>query len=79
MGLLQRATQAVFPNFRDGPHKQHPIGGGIENDGVFANLNAKPSPGRAIRDGDSGIYVVPEEVQREAPPSVRRFNSMRFS
>jgi hypothetical protein len=48
-----------------------PVGGGIENDGVFANINAKPGRGRIVQDGESGVHVVPEEVQKESPPSVR--------
>jgi len=44
------------------------IGGGAENDGVFANLMSKPTRPRRIEDGDD-THVVPEESQVEAPPS----------
>ncbi|KIJ56705.1 hypothetical protein M422DRAFT_22866 [Sphaerobolus stellatus SS14] len=66
-GLFHRAVQVVFPGLRH--HVPAHVGGGIENDGVFANINAKPSRGRVVNDGDNGIYVVPEDVQTEAPPS----------
>jgi len=61
--------QRIFPGLRRNAPTR-PVGGGIDNDGVFANLNAKPSRGRVVSDGDNGVHVVPEEVQAEAPPSV---------
>lgn len=45
-----------------------PVGGGTVNDGVFANVTAKPSAPVVIQDGDS-TYVVPEVSGNEAPPS----------
>ncbi|ETW83128.1 hypothetical protein HETIRDRAFT_316296 [Heterobasidion irregulare TC 32-1] len=46
-------------------------GGGSENDGVFANVAAKPGSGRtvSVRAANGDIYMVPEEAQSEAPPS----------
>ncbi|THV08407.1 hypothetical protein K435DRAFT_10160 [Dendrothele bispora CBS 962.96] len=44
------------------------IGGGTSNDGVFANVTAKPSRPRTVTEGDE-TYVVPEDSQNEAPPS----------
>lgn len=46
------------------------VGGGTENDGVFANLASKPSRPRRIQVGDD-VYLAPEEVQKEAPPVCR--------
>ena len=45
-------------------------GGGSENDGVFANVAAKPGSGRtvSVRAANGDIYMVPEEAQSEAPP-----------
>jgi hypothetical protein len=43
-------------------------GSGIENDGVFANVQAKPSVPKTIRTDDGEIYTIPEEVQKEPPP-----------
>ncbi|KAJ7127086.1 hypothetical protein C8R44DRAFT_780373 [Mycena epipterygia] len=44
-------------------------GGGIENDGVFANVMAKPQRARTARTEDGEIYIVPEDNQKEPPPS----------
>ncbi len=44
------------------------IGGGTENDGVFANVAAKPSRGIQITDVNGEVHIVPEEVQKETPP-----------
>ncbi|THH02407.1 hypothetical protein EW026_g418 [Hermanssonia centrifuga] len=44
------------------------VGGGLGNDGVFANVTAKPTPPVRIQDGDN-TYLVPEETQKDAPPS----------
>ncbi|THH10082.1 hypothetical protein EW145_g1580 [Phellinidium pouzarii] len=53
------------------------IGGG-NADGVFANVSAKPTAPRQIReafrltiyvDAEDGIYVQPEDAQKDAPPS----------
>jgi len=44
------------------------VGGGIGNDGVFANVTAKPSLPRPIVAED-GVHVMPEETQKDAPPS----------
>jgi hypothetical protein len=46
---------------------QRRVGGGSENDGVFANLMGKPTRARRIED-EEGIHFVPEETQAEAPP-----------
>lgn len=44
------------------------VGGGIENDGVFANVTAKPVRTVEIHDEDGTVYVVPEDAQNQAPP-----------
>jgi hypothetical protein len=43
-------------------------GGGVENDGVFANVMAKPGRARPVRADDGSVHMVPEEIQKEAPP-----------
>ncbi|PFH53086.1 hypothetical protein AMATHDRAFT_138432 [Amanita thiersii Skay4041] len=45
------------------------VGGGTENDGVFANVMAKPQVARVVREEDGSIHIVPEDNQKEAPPS----------
>jgi len=44
------------------------VGGGTNNDGVFANVTAKPSRPVQLR-GDDDTYLVPEDSQKDAPPS----------
>ncbi|KAI0783600.1 hypothetical protein C8Q75DRAFT_800735 [Abortiporus biennis] len=45
------------------------VGGGIENDGVFANVMAKPSRATQVRTQDGEAFLVPEESQKDAPPT----------
>ncbi|KAH9179856.1 hypothetical protein EDB89DRAFT_1842083 [Lactarius sanguifluus] len=44
------------------------VGGGTNNDGVFANVTAKPSRPIQLRNGDD-VHLVPEDSQKDAPPS----------
>ena len=44
------------------------VGGGTDNDGVFANVMAKPQVGRVVHDENGNQFVVPEESQKEMPP-----------
>lgn len=44
------------------------VGGGTVNDGVFANVSAKPTAPVRITEGDD-TYIVPEDSRAEAPPS----------
>ncbi|KAJ7659937.1 hypothetical protein B0H17DRAFT_1095735 [Mycena rosella] len=48
------------------------FGGGIENDGVFANVMAKPQRARTAVTEDGEIYMVPEDNQKEPPPVTMR-------
>jgi len=44
------------------------VGGGTQNDGVFANVTAKPvSSARTVAD-DAGVFLAPETTQSQAPP-----------
>ncbi len=45
-----------------------PRGGGTDNDGVFANVTAKPAPSVSVRTENGDIHMAPEETQQEAPP-----------
>lgn len=47
------------------------VGGGTENDGVFANVMAKPQAPRVVRTDDGDVHTVPEEVQKEVPPVIK--------
>jgi hypothetical protein len=50
------------------PAQNRTRGGGVENDGVFANVMAKPGRARPVRADDGSVHMVPEEIQKEAPP-----------
>ncbi|KAF8514533.1 hypothetical protein BU17DRAFT_52473 [Hysterangium stoloniferum] len=74
VGFFRRTVGALLPSYyqrvstEDEPHAGPARGGGTNNDGVFANITAKPGRGRVVQEGES-IHVVPEEAQREVPPS----------
>ncbi|KAJ3517985.1 hypothetical protein NLJ89_g152 [Agrocybe chaxingu] len=71
---FQRAAAAVLPasvltKVGLAPRRlSGPVGGGTNNDGVFANVTAKPTPPVRVQDGDD-TYLVPEDTRQEAPPS----------
>ena len=66
--MLKRALGALLPSH----YVRDRRGGGVGNDGVFANIAAKPvqpsASGSGIRDPVTGAYISPEETQREVPP-----------
>lgn len=69
--FFRRAAGAILPtHYTRLPTEPHPraIGGGTQNDGVFANVTAKPSKPVQMRTDDGDVYVVPEESQNTAPP-----------
>jgi len=45
------------------------VGGGVENDGVFANVMAKPGRARAVRTENGDLHMVPEDSSLDAPPT----------
>lgn len=73
-GWFRRNVVGLLPSYyvrRLGFGSQLPVGavgGGINNDGVFANVTAKPSRPVRITEGDD-TYIVPEDSRAEAPPS----------
>lgn len=74
VSFFRRAVGAILPtHYTRVPttevHSTRLTGGGIENDGVFANVTAKPQPSRVIHTEDGGIYVVPENTEDQTPPS----------
>ncbi|KAF9532522.1 hypothetical protein CPB83DRAFT_846923 [Crepidotus variabilis] len=50
-------------------HSTRLTGGGTDNDGVFANVTAKPAPARVVRSENGDIQIMPEESQKELPPT----------
>ncbi|KAI0750827.1 hypothetical protein C8Q80DRAFT_1335496 [Daedaleopsis nitida] len=73
-GWLRRTAASVLPSHYahrlglGSSRPQGPVGSGTSNDGVFANVTAKPSRQVRIQEGDD-VLLVPEEVQKEVPPS----------
>ncbi|KAF9000591.1 hypothetical protein BDQ17DRAFT_1359188 [Cyathus striatus] len=69
--FFRRAVGAVLPSYytRVPTSTSQLVGGGTDNDGVFANVMAKPQRGRVVRTEDGNVHVVPEESQKEVPPS----------
>ncbi|KAJ7044471.1 hypothetical protein C8F04DRAFT_989994 [Mycena alexandri] len=68
-GWFNRTAAAVLPSHyvqRLGFGSTKVIGN--NNDGVFANVTAKPTPPVRVQDGDS-TYLVPEDTRAEPPPS----------
>ncbi|KAJ2920105.1 hypothetical protein MD484_g366, partial [Candolleomyces efflorescens] len=72
----KRAATTVLPQSvanRIGISSARPtghVGGGTGNDGVFANVTAKPTaPVRIQNENGDETYIVPEDTQQEAPPS----------
>jgi len=70
--FFRRAVDALLPSQVQRVPTQVPryrhIGGGIENDGVFANVMAKPGRAVSVTMENGDVYMVPEETQSEAPP-----------
>lgn len=44
------------------------VGGGVDNDGVFANVTAKPVRARTVTTDTGEVHIVPEDSARDAPP-----------
>jgi len=73
--FFRRAVGAILPtHYQRVPtdnHSTRPTGAGIENDGVFANVTAKPQAARVVRTEDGNVHMVPEDNQKETPPVSR--------
>ncbi|KAG7452079.1 uncharacterized protein BT62DRAFT_926292 [Guyanagaster necrorhizus] len=70
--FFRRLAGAVLPtHYVRVPAQPAPSvrGGGMENDGVFANVMAKPGRQRVVRAQDGNVHMVPEDIQKEPPPS----------
>jgi len=67
MGTILPAKYAPLPTT-----EQRRIGGGIENDGVFSNVVAKPQVAQVVTSSDGTVHIMPEESSKDAPP-VRLF------
>lgn len=71
--FFRRAVGAILPSHYvrvpTESHASRTVGGGIENDGVFANVMAKPQRSRVIQSEDGDMHIMPEDSnQKEVPP-----------
>ena len=70
--LFRRVAGALLPQHYQRvpaePTASRPVGGGMDNDGVFANVMAKPGRAVAVQGENGDVFMVPEEVQSNAPP-----------
>lgn len=68
VGVLLPQHYARVPTSDAGSGAPGRRGGGIENDGVFANVMAKPGRAVAVTNENGDTILVPEEAQNELPP-----------
>ncbi|KAI0267748.1 hypothetical protein BC834DRAFT_57370 [Gloeopeniophorella convolvens] len=67
--FFRRTVGALLPQYYQRIGDGRPRGGGTDNDGVFANVTAKPVPAVTVHSDSGDVHMVPEETQNEAPPS----------
>lgn len=70
--FVRRAVGALLPQHYSRVPTADPLpvlGGGIENDGVFANVMAKPQPQRTAVAENGDTYLVSEDAVRDSLPS----------
>lgn len=70
--FLRRALGTILPGHYGRGYSRvtdGPIGGGMQNDGVFANVTAKPGGAEPIRGAQAdGPNWTPEDSQKDGPP-----------
>ena len=71
-GFFRKAVGSILPTHYQALPTQSQssrvVGGGMQNDGVFANVTAKPAiPAQTVAD-DGSIFLAPETTQSQAPP-----------
>lgn len=71
--FLRRALGTILPNHYGRGYSrvnEGPIGGGMQNDGVFANVTAKPGGAAPVLGAQAdGPNWTPEDSQKDGPPS----------
>jgi len=66
VGSILPTHYQTLPTESSGPRV---VGGGIQNDGVFANVMAKPVSSARTTADDGSVFLAPETTQSQAPPS----------
>ena len=67
IGTILPTHYSRLPTTDDRSHSRA-VGGGTQNDGVFANVTAKPSRPVQVRTDDGSVHIMPEETQSTPPP-----------
>ncbi|CAE6454369.1 unnamed protein product [Rhizoctonia solani] len=71
--FFRRALGAILPNHYGRGYSrvsEGPVGGGMQNDGVFANVTAKPGGAAPVLGAQAdGPNWTPEDAQNQGPPS----------
>jgi len=72
-GFFRKAVGSILPTHYQTLPTESPnprvVGGGTNNDGVFANVTAKPVRSARIVADDGNVFLAPETTQSQAPPS----------
>lgn len=81
--FFRKAVGSILPTHYQTLPTESPtprvVGGGIQNDGVFANVMAKPViSARTITDDDGSVFLAPETTQSQAPPVCVHPNILLF-
>lgn len=70
--FFRKAVGSVLPTHYQtlpaDPPSSRIVGGGTQNDGVFANVTAKPVRSATTVTDDGSVFLAPETVQSQAPP-----------
>ena len=70
--FFRKAVGSILPTHYQTLPTESPspriVGGGIQNDGVFANVMAKPVPSARPVIDDGSVFLAPETVLSQAPP-----------
>ncbi|THG97819.1 hypothetical protein EW145_g7538 [Phellinidium pouzarii] len=69
VGVLLPQYYTRLPTSDLGAAATRARGSGIENDGVFTNVLAKPTGPRTVPTENGDIYIMPEDIQKDVPPS----------
>ena len=68
VGVLLPSHYARVPTTDSNELAPRHLGSGMQNDGVFSNVLAKPTTQRTVQSANGEVYVMPEETQKDAPP-----------
>jgi hypothetical protein len=66
--LFRRLLGAILPSQYQPVANEASRPTGHGNDGVFANVVAKPHPARTVRSDNGEVIIMPEESQKDTPP-----------